>query len=419
MARGVVIMPILTQSALNIKLPQLLRVRQKFPTERMPDLETEIKRQIYREEIKKIIKPGQKVALAVGSRGIANLSLIVRTVVVCLKSLGAEPFIVPAMGSHGGATAAGQSEVLNTYGINEATMKAPVISSMEVVEIGKTDGGVPVYLDEKALEADLIVPVNRVKPHTDFDGAIESGLCKILAIGLGKHEGCSRIHKEGFERFDRIIPEVAAIILKKAPIGFGIAILENSYEETAVVKAVVAADFLNEEPILLKKAKAMMPKILLPEIDVLIVEELGKDISGAGMDPNIIGRTTRGKIANFDGPDIKRIVLLDLTETTHGNACGIGLADYITKKAKDKVDYIATYANSIASGNPEAGRIPITMDTEFEAVVAALKCCNRIDENNPKIVKVKNTLNLEYINVSENMLPLIKQSENLELVDRV
>ncbi|MGD9155963.1 MAG: lactate racemase domain-containing protein [Bacillota bacterium] len=410
-------MPILTQSALSIKLPKLLKVRQKFPTEKISDLEAEIKRQIYRKEVQKIIKPRQKIALAVGSRGISNLSLIVKTVVACLKNLGAQPFIVPAMGSHGGATAEGQREVLNTYGINEATLKAPVISSMEVVKLGETRGGIPVYFDKKAFEADLIVPVNRVKPHTDFKGEIESGLCKMLVIGLGKHEGCSRVHKEGFERFDQVIPEVAAKILKKAPIGFGIAILENSYEETALVKAIEAKDFLNEEPILLKKAKEMMPKILLPEIDVLIVEQLGKDISGAGMDPNIIGRTTKGKINNFDGPDIKRIVLLDLTEATHGNACGIGLADYITKKAKNKVDYIATYANSIASGNPEAGRIPITLDTEFEAVVAALKCCNRSDENNPKIVRIKNTLNLEYIYVSENMLPIINQSDYLELVE--
>jgi hypothetical protein len=409
-------MPILTESALTLTLPKMVKIRQKFDPAEILDIEGEVRRQLYKDEIKSVVKPGKKIALAVGSRGICNIARIVKTVADCLKEMGAEPFIVPAMGSHGGATAEGQREVLAGFGINEEAMGIPIKSSMEVVKIGETGEGVPVYMDKLAYESDMVVLIARVKPHTDFKGKVESGLCKMMAIGLGKHEGCSRIHQEGFENFHTVIPDVAEVFLKNAPIGFGVAIVENAYDKTAIIEAMPVKNIIEEDARLLVQAKKQMPRIMLPTVDVLIVEQIGKDITGAGMDPNIVGRTTKGKLPGFNGPDIQRIVVLGLSEATHGNACGLGLADFTVKDIIDKLDYTATYANVIASGNPEAGRLPVAMESEREAIIAAVKCCVRIDENNPRIVRIKDTLHMGEIYISENLLPEVAGNENIEIL---
>lgn len=408
-------MPILTEDALKLKLPKMIKVEQIFETQEVTNFARTIKEELHRQEIKPLIKPNMNIAIAVGSRGIYNLDNIVKNLIYYLKEMGANPFIVPAMGSHGGATAEGQREVLINYGIIEEKMKAPIKSSMEVVKIGETKNKVPVYVDKIANESDMIIPVARIKPHTDFEGKIESGICKMLAIGLGKHKGCSTLHSQGFDTFSRLIPEVGEIILKNTPIGFGLALIENAYDKTAKIKAVAASNVLKEEPILLEQAKKLMPKILVPEIDVLIVERIGKDITGAGMDPNIIGRTTKGKIEGFDGPSIQRIIVLGLTKVTHGNACGIGLADFTTKDVAKEIDCDSTYTNVIASGNPEAGRIPVAMNNEKEAIIAAIQCCYRIDKNNPKIVRIKDTLNLKTIFISENMSDYVFQNKRLKM----
>jgi hypothetical protein len=391
----------------------MIKVKQKFEVKEITNVEEVVDREMNQEKIKSLIKPGMKIAVAVGSRGICNLDRIVKRVIDDIKMIGGEPFIVPAMGSHGGATAEGQKDILYNYGINEEKMGVEVISCMDVVEVGKTEDGVPVYVDKTAYEADMIVPVGRVKVHTDFKGPIESGMCKMLAIGLGKHKGCSTLHSQGFVSFPKLIPEVGEIILNNSKVGFGVAIVENAHDTTAEIKVLVASEIMTEEPKLLEKSKKWMPKIMIPEIDVLIVEKIGKDISGGGMDPNITGRTTRGIIDGFTGPKIQRIVVLGLTEHTHGNATGIGLADFTTKEVVDQIDYIALYANTIASGNPEAGRIPIALDTEREAIIAGISCCTKIDKNNPKIVRIKDTLSLENIWVSENLLDIISKEENL------
>ena len=410
-------MPILTEDALNLKLPKMAKVLQKFDTTEITDVEAIVNEQVNQPKIRDLIKPGYKVAIAVGSRGISNISRIVKSLGDRIKELGGDPFIVPAMGSHGGGTAEGQCKVLESFGISERTMNIPIIASMEVVKIGMIKNGVPVYMDKNAYKADIVILVARVKPHTDFDGEFESGLCKMMAIGLGKHIGCSRLHQEGFDSFPTLIPEVAKVFLKQANIAFGLAILENAYDKTFMIKAVKATDFLVEEPKLLKKAKILMPKIMVSNIDVLIVEKIGKDISGAGMDPNIIGRTTKGKLPAFKGPNIQRVVVLDLTDVTHGNACGIGLADFITRKAFKKIDYISTYANVIASANPEAGRIPIIMDNDMEAIVAAIRCCNKIDSSHPRIVRIKDTLHLASIQVSEKICDDIRTNPNIQILD--
>jgi hypothetical protein len=406
-------LPVLPRRVLDIPLPRMIKVLQKFESRGLADLERSIREQCLRREIRDRIRPGQRLALAVGSRGITNLARIVGTVADCLKTLGAEPFIVPAMGSHGGGTAEGQREVLHSLGISEHDIGVPIVSSMEVVRIGETSDGIPVLMNREAFLADMVVPIARIKPHTDFRGAYESGICKMLAIGLGSHEGCSRLHQEGFTHFHQLIPEVAGVFLKQAHIGFALALVEDAYEETAIVETVTAEDILEREPRLLKKAKAWMPRIMIPEIDILAVEEIGKEISGAGMDPNIIGRTTQGILSDFSGPNIKRIVVLDLSEETHGNACGIGLADFTTKKVWGKIDLTATYANVIASGNPEAGRIPVLMEGEKDAIQAALSCSPGVNIDQPRIVRIKNTLDLRVIHVSENMLPELEKNPAL------
>lgn len=409
-------MPILPAEALTFQMPAMVRVRQKFDAAEIPDVEKGVSAEIGRPDIGGLIKPGSRVAIAVGSRGISNLDSIVKVLGARLKDLGAQPFIVPAMGSHGGGTAEGQRAVLASLGITQQAVAMPVVASMEVVPLGQTGNAVPVYMDKNAYQADLTVLVARVKPHTDFKGEFESGLCKMMAIGLGKHLGCSRLHQEGFDSFPALIPEVAKVFLERANIAFGLAIVENAYDKTCLIKAVRASEFLAEEPELLAAAKQRMPRIMVPAIDVLIVEQIGKDISGAGMDPNIIGRTTKGKLPGFAGPSIQRIVVLDLTEATHGNACGIGLADFVTRTAFAKLDYLSTYANVIASANPEAGRIPVILDSELEAVAAAVRCCSRSDSSRPRLVRIKDTLHLEDLWVSENLCPEIAGNADIEIL---
>ncbi|MBR0597854.1 lactate racemase domain-containing protein [Sinanaerobacter chloroacetimidivorans] len=397
-------MPILPKKIYEVKLPAMIKVKQHFPDEKLEVIPVAVAEEIMKENIKSRIPKGASVAVLVGSRGISNLKEIVKATVDCLLRLESHPFIVPAMGSHGGGVAEMQKEILEGYGITEEYIGVPIHSSMETVIIGNTEDDIPVHIDKIASEADIIIPIARVKVHTDFDAPIESGLCKMLAIGLGKHNGCSRLHQEGFREFPRIIPSVAKVILEKKYIGFGIAIIENAHENIHMVKAVSGLDFIEEEPKLLSVSKSLMPKLQFDEIDVLIIEQIGKDITGAGMDPNITGRMSVGPITDFKGPKIKRIVVLGLSEGTHRNATGVGIADFITRNVYDSIDQVSTYANCIASGNPEAGRIPIMLDTEEETILAALQTCPKIDITNPKIVRIKDTLHLIDIEVSENML---------------
>ena len=402
-------MSILPESVYQMQLPHMHRVLQLFDEQKLSDVAGAVRAELSKKEIRMLVKSGMKVALAVGSRGICNMDLIVRTVGEELKKMGADPFIVPSMGSHGGATAWGQAEVLAGYGITEEAMGFPVISSMETDQLGVTPSGVPICIDRHANHADLIVPLGRIKPHTDFHGPIESGLCKMLTIGLGKQEGCSKLHQQGFIKFPELIPEAARLVIEKAPVGFGIGILENSYDQTFSIQAVPAWKIHEREPDLLKTARTKMPKIQLEEIDVLVIGSLGKDISGAGMDPNITGRTTKGVMEGFQGPRIQRIVVEALTRAAHGNACGIGLADFILRSCRDQLDLSATFTNSISSGNPEAGRIPVCVESVREGVLASLMTCVGADWSNPKIVFIKNTLDLGEIWVSD---ALVEEAEN-------
>jgi hypothetical protein len=408
-------MPILSEEARSIALPRMYRVRQLFDAPRVADPAAAVADELARPAIRALVRPGARVAVAVGSRGIRGIDRIVRAAVDGLKAAGAAPFIVPAMGSHGGATAEGQRDLIGRYGVTEQAMGVPVVSSMATTVIGATGGGVPIHLSSDALAADLIVPIARVKPHTDFRGRVESGLCKMLAIGLAKHAGCSRLHREGFPRFAELLPEVASRVLERAHVGFGIAIVENACDETAHVEAVPAADFLRRDAELLVMAKRLMARIMLPSIDVLVVQEIGKDVSGAGMDPNIMGRTVKGPLAGYDGPEIRRIVVLGLTEATHGNAIGIGAADFTVDAVVGKIDREATYANSIAAGYPESGRIPIALADESEVLRAAIGCTPGVDIARPRIVRIRNTLDLGVIEVSDALLDDVRREPRLAL----
>ena len=392
---------ILPEEVRNIQLPEMVKVKQTFDDYHLEDTAAEVRKTAA--PLADKMKKGSTAAVLTGSRGITDIDIIVKAVIDTLLDAGVRPFIVPAMGSHGGGTSEGQEEVLKSYGITRETMGVSMDSSMDTKVLGKTSDGIEVHFSSAALAADYVIPVGRVKPHTDFSGKIESGLCKMLAIGGGKHNGCSRLHREGFAALAHIIPEAAEVILGEVEVPFGLAIIENAYEQTHTVEAVPGDKILTREPELLELAKSLMPRIKFDEIDVLIIEQIGKNISGTGMDPNITGRDAYGHIPGAV-PMVKRIIIKDISEGSHGNAIGLGMGDFILRSALDKIDFSQTYTNGIASGNPEGIKIPVVVDTEEDAIRAALQTAHSADINNPIIVRIKDTLHLSEIEVSANIL---------------
>ena len=413
-------MPILLEEDAARPLPPMYRVRQHFKQDHLEDVEGAVRAQFAREEIRSRVKPGMKVALGVGSRGIRNLSRIVKCVVDELKQLGAEPFILGAMGSHGGGSVQGQLQVLHTYGITDEAMGVPVRASNDVELLGETSRGIQVYFDKTCLEdVDLVIPINRVKLHTDFVDNIQSGMCKMLVIGLGHHRGCTAIHQADFSYFGDTLKEATRLILSRAPVGFGVAIMENAYDQTFHVEAVPAKGLIQREKELVVQAKANMPYIMLPEADVIVCKEIGKDVSGAGFDPNILGRSSVLKTFVLHIPKYQKLVLTDVTQASHGNGIGVGLFDVITQKVARQLDLEAMYANAIACNCLGDASLPCTVEDEETAVRVALKCCRGIDRDNPKIIRIQNTLHLEYIEVSPALLDDVKANPKLTLVDQI
>ncbi len=347
------------------------------------------------------VKPAMRIAVAVGSRGVAELPLIVATVVGELKGLGAAPFIVPAMGSHGGATAAGQTAVLAGLGVTEASAGCPIVSSMEVVELGALANGLPVLIDRNAAQADGIVIINRVKPHTAFSGPIESGLVKMITIGLGKQKGADSCHTFGFGHMAANIVEMAAIKLRQAPFLFGVATVENAYDKVARIEAIPAEEIVEREKGLLLAAKANMPRILFSPLDVLVVDQMGKEFSGAGMDSNITGRASTPYVTLSQRTT--RLAVLDLTERSHGNAVAMGLADIATRRLFNKVDFEYTYANALTSTVTLGGMVPVIMESDRLAIQAAVKTCNAAG-GSIRLARIPNTLDLGEIYISAGML---------------
>lgn len=395
----------------------MIRIRRKLDSTELADISYAISSEFERPEILKSIHTGDRVAVCVGSRGICRIDEITHCAIQELKKHGANPFIVPAMGSHGGATAEGQTEVLASYGITEMSMGAPIQASMETVFLGHTDDlHIPVYLSKAAYDADWIMPINRVKAHTDFYGPIESGLNKMITIGLGKERGCTALHRCGTSRFAQIIPEASEKVLATGKVHFGLAVIENGYDRTAMIRAVPGHNFLTEEPALLQRAKALMPSLPFRSIDVLIVEDFGKDISGSGMDPNITGRMSNGIKEGYIGPEIQRIVVLNLTEASHGNAIALNAADFITRHVFDQIDLKATYRNSMACCNPVSGQIPIIAETEKDAIEMAVASCRDINFSKPRIIRIKNTLALSEMQISEGLIEDAKNDSSIEFL---
>ncbi|MGE5576317.1 MAG: lactate racemase domain-containing protein [Syntrophothermus sp.] len=402
----------------DVKLPKMVKVEQIFEAPQIKDVAGEVATQVRRSGLKARLKPGSRVAIAVGSRGIAHLAEIVRTLVQEVKAMGGEPFVVPAMGSHGGATAAGQAGILAGYGVTETGIGAPVRSSMEVVRLGETSDGVPVYLDKLASQADAIIPVNRVKVHTDFQSDLESGLVKMLVIGLGKHAQALAIHQKGVYGLRVVIPEAARIVLERAPIALGLATVENAYDQPAILQAVEPQDFFTAERALLAESKRLMPRLPVPDIDTLIVDQLGKNISGTGMDTNIIGRIQIRGEAEPDQPRITMIAVLDVSEESHGNVTGVGLADFTTRRLVEKIDYQAFYANIITSTFPERGKIPVICENDELAIKCALRCCWGVEPSQARVVRIKNTLELREAYVSESIWREIQARKDLRLLEK-
>ncbi len=396
----------------------MYRIRQTFDRTSVGDIGQAVRAELTRLPLRETLRPGNRVAITAGSRGISHIALILKTIVEHLNVLGAKPFLFPAMGSHGGATAEGQVALLGHYQITEDVIGAPILSSMEVMEIGKTEEGLPVYIDQHAIRADHIIVVNRIKPHTKFKGPIESGLMKMMAIGMGKQKGAELFHKAAIEyTFPKIIMDAGRVVLKKAPILFGLGIVENGYDETAKVVGLSPEEIETNEKDLLSLAKQMMPRLPFDEIDLLIVDEMGKDISGIGMDPNITGRN-RDIMGTFPHPiSVKRLFVRDLTASSNGNAIGIGLADVTTKRLVEKIDLQATYMNCITAISLEKGSIPIYFETDQEAMRVALGSIGLIHPERSRVVHIRNTLQLDEVEVSEAYVNELLQRSDLEILD--
>jgi hypothetical protein len=392
---------------LDVPLPKMVNVRQKFEAERLADIPAAVAREFQRPEIRSRVKAGQVVAVGCGSRGIANIGEIAKCVVQELQALGAKPFVFPCMGSHGAATAEGQKKVLDGYGISEATIGVPVKASMETAIVGHLPDGTPVHVDKHASEADAIVVINRIKPHTGFRGATESGLTKMLSIGIGKIVGAATYHTHGMDRFPELLPQIRDVVIANRNLLFGVGIVENAYDETAVIEIVPSEKLATREPELQALAKKLMPQLYFDEIDVLIIDEMGKNISGAGFDPNITGRNRRA-IKWALQPLIKKIVVLGLTRESMGNATGLGSADVITMRLWRDFDVASTYANIITSANLDGAAIPMVMNTDREAISLAVKTVVRVKPQDCRIVRIKNTLQLSEIQVSEPLLEIVR-----------
>ena len=396
-------------------IPKMVRVRQHFPRPQIkPEAIPEtIFHLLEQEKFAEKIQPGMSVCITAGSRGIANIALITRTLVeYCIKR-GAKPFIVPAMGSHGGALAEGQREILAALGITEETMGCPIRATMETVKVGETEEGHSVRIDKYAAAADAIIVSCRIKPHTGFRGPYESGIMKMMAIGLGKQEGAEACHGVGAKHMARMVPMFGRVIRDNAPIAFALATIENAYDETAKLIALTPDEFDEMEPVYLKEAFANMPRLLFDSCDLLIVDWIGKNISGDGMDPNVTGAF--GTPYASGGIDAKRICALRLTEESHHSAVGMGLADAISKKLWEQVDLDVTYPNAITSTVLEPVKIPPIMENDRLAIQLCLHTANEMDRNAPRIIRISNTLSLEHIMVSEAMLEEAKRHSDITI----
>ena len=403
-----------------MELPKMTRIRQRFEKMVVNDIAGEIRSQMNAIDLKEKITPGDSVAVACSSRGIANYAEIVAAAVANLKELGLNPFLIPAMGSHGAATGPGQKQVLENYGLTEEKVGAPIRSDLDVDYIAETSEGIPVCIDRHANQADHIVLINRIKPHTEFDHEIESGLMKMMAIGLGKEEG-AKLYHQGIMvyGYPRVIVSVARQVLKTGKILLGIGVVENGFAQTAHITVTDAMRLEEREKAALKIAKQLAPSLPFENVDVLIIDEMGKDISGTGFDTKVVGRILMPLVAAEPAsPRVKRIVVCDLTAMTAGNADGIGLADFTTRQLVDKIDLEALYVNALAGAEPEHAKIPLTLPSAREAIRAAIDSVGLIPEEKLRVMRIKNTMELELVDISPAYLESLQENPDLEIVSK-
>ena len=408
--------PDLSQLRLDVPLPMMHRARQRFDASVLEDIEGEVARQVRR--FADCVKPDMRIAITAGSRGVANIPRLVKAVGDEVRALGGRPFVMPAMGSHGRATAAGQVEMLGELGVTEASVGMEIVSSMDVREVGRLDNGMPVYVSETALGADGVILLNRIKPHTDFNGKIESGLAKICAIGLGKQKGAETIHSYGVPGLADCMPAAARLICERTNILFGVGVVENAYDQTAIVEAVPPSGVGGpDEERLQARAKQLMASLPFDTLDVLVVDEMGKEISGTGMDTNVIGRMMVHGAGEYPRPKIVTIAVLDLTDASHGNAAGLGLADFITQQLAEKIDFAAFYINSLTGGiaGVQRSQVPMILPTDRAAVSAAIRSCGKPDPREVGLVHIKNTLQIGELEISATLLEQARDLPHLDL----
>ena len=396
-------------------IPRMVAVRQKFEARKLEDPVGELRARLDRPEVRGAVRPGMTVAVTAGSRGIDHIDQLLKETVRFLKELGAQPFLVPAMGSHGGAVAPGQLALLESFGITEQAMGCPIKASMEVDQFAALEDGTPVYIDRNAHQADGIVVVNRVKPHTGFRGPYESGLFKMMCVGLGKQKGAETVHNRGRRRMGETIQLMGEQFLEHIPILFGVAILENAFDQTFRLLALTPEEIRAQEPELLKLARSLMPQILVEDLDVLVVDRMGKNISGTGMDPNITKSFSYESGISREGR-ARKIAVLDLTEQSHGAAVGLGTADTTTRRLFEKMDFNTTYPNLLTTGGTDSAKIPMVFDSQKLAIQAAIKTAIGADRQRLRMVRIPDTLHLEHIQVSEAVAEELRGDPRFELL---
>lgn len=405
---------VVTRLADSTVLPKMVTVRQLLDHSHIDpaDLPELVRTEL--EPMRGRIRPGMSVAITCGSRGVCNIAVITRAIVDFVKSCGGQPFVFPAMGSHGGATAEGQREILRGYGVTEETMDCPIRATMEVVQVGETEEGMPVFVDRYAYEADGIILCGRVKAHTAFRGPYESGILKMSVIGLGKQHGAEHVHQDGFSDLGRLLPMIARVVFDKTNILGAVAVAENAFDQTCIVEGLLKEEIFEKEPDILRRSKERLGRIFFDDIDVLVVDRLGKDISGDGMDPNITGRFAVPYMESEK--KVQHIAVLDLTEETHGNCNGLGLADVTTRRLVKKIDVDCTYPNVVTSTVLCTPKIPLFAHSDRACIQIALKTCNYIDRENPRIVHIKDTMRLEEIEISQAMLEEARANEHIQIL---
>ncbi|MEF3312991.1 lactate racemase domain-containing protein [Paenibacillus sp. GYB004] len=400
----------------EVPMPKMVKVRQKFPRPSIApdDIPHKMNDTLAHVGISDLVVPGMRIAITVGSRGIRNIARIIKELVRALQDKGALPFIIPAMGSHGGGIAENQQKIIEDFGVTEAYCGCPIRATMDTVQVGTTSEGHAVVIDSYAAESDGIVVVGRVKPHTAFRGEYESGLMKMMAIGLGKREGANACHAAGWKHMRRLIPLFGNTILKNANILFAVAIIENAFDETCMLEAVRKERIAEREPELLMQAKAMMPRIWIEETDVLIVDKIGKNISGDGMDPNITGTFATPYASG--GLKSQKVAVLDVTDESHGVIIGAGMAHATTRRLFDKADLEASYINALTSTVFDVVRIPMILNSDRAAIAACIRASNEIDIRRPRVIRIADSLHMEYIEVSEALMDEAASHPNLEIV---